>query len=333
MGKGWSKSELRISTHRHTYAPGEEVQGQISLYLTKSQSALALVLDVCGTEAFTIFPSGASSSQNRSADCLRYTATVYNSPLKKGQYLFPFSFTLPYGLPDSAHLTTQQYTVSVAYTAKVTLPQEQLSAVAEFGVSTPRIAGDEIVSASETFQVRKMCFFHTPLELSATLDKGEYLQTERMIVRVAVSTAECSQAVAGIRLDFSQVTRLNTRLTGQRTFYHLLKSYAVPKAVSAYRRDIDVLEANISLQEVQIQGMTFGRLAQCCFEVCVRVRTEDSLCSEPQEFTIALPVIVRNCVGVLPMSAQYPTEWQPEIMARASFALPPEFAPSAPLEE
>lgn len=336
MGQVWAKSELRVSTNSPTYSPGDEITGQISLYLSKSLPLMTIRLKLRGLEAFTILPSKSAHPHTRRVEILTYSAPFYNMKLDSGQYLFPFSLKLPQCLPSSFKAATNAYTAAITYTLSVEAEQIGLTAETTLTVVSPLPSGPSCLNKEETFALTSCCLFGSSLRLSCFLDKQEYWPGDRMCTTIVIDTSRSRKEVRSLTIDLIRITRLRIKGGGTKTYTDLIKGYSVNRRIPAFKpyKEEDSLEATFPLSDFHLTSTsTHGSLVECGFGLNVTVRTEAGMCSEVQELVLSAPVVIQGAVAPVNYAPPFPSEWKPEVMEQTRISLPPEFAPSAPVED
>ena len=336
MGTVWSTSEIRVHTNAPTYSPGDEITGQISLFLTKSFPLMTIRLSLQGLEMFSILPSKKAHPHSRRTDILTYTAPIYNMKLQSGQYMFPFSFTLPRCLPSSFKADTAAYKANITYLLTVTAEQAKLSADSVVTVVAPIPAGPTCLTKEENFTLTNCCIFSSYLRVNCYLDKQEYWPGDRICTTLVVDTSRSSKGVRDLTIDLIRITRLRTKGGGMKTYTDLVKGYSVTRRIPAHKpyREDDSLEATFPLNELKLTSTsTHGSLIECGFGLTITVRTEAGMCSEGQELVLTVPVVIQGAMVPVNYAPPFPSEWKPEVMEQTRISMPPEFAPSAPVED
>lgn len=324
MGKVWSKSEVRVSTNAGTYAAGEEVNGQIALYLKTEVPHLQLQLAIVGTEWFTLDPQGAAA-ETRSVHCLDFSAPVYTGKLEAGQYMFPFFFALPLQVPSSCHCTTAAYEMGVKYYVRVEAVGLGLSSECQFTVVNSDRDARPLTSA-ETFPMTTCCVIPSSLHLSVYAEKREYWPGDHLPISIAIDASQSRRGTRDILIDLVRFTKLH-RVSGLRTFTQLLKGYIKVKNVDALSSEKVVIDADFPLKEIALgANSTVGEIVECAFGVSVTVRTMEGSCSDGPECTIIVPVTIHSA-GTAPADSGFPAEWRPAVMPQTLLSLPGKATP------
>jgi len=336
MGQVWAKSELRVSTNSPTYSPGDEITGQISLFLAKSFPLITLRLSLQGLETFSILPSKHAHPHTRRVEILTYSAPIYNMKLDSGQYQFPFSLMLPRYLPSSFKAATNAYTAAITYRLSVETEQAGLTAETGLTVVSPVPSGPSCLNKEEIFALTSCCVLPSSLRLSCYLDKREYWPGDRLCTTVVIDTARCRKDVRSLTIDLIRITRLRVQGGGTKTYTDLIKGYSVNRRIPAFKpyKEEDSLEATFPLSDLNLSSTsTQGSLIECGFGLTLTVRTEAGLCADGQELVLSTPVVIQGAVAPVNYAPPFPSEWRPEVMEQTRISLPPEFAPSAPVED
>ncbi|KEP60124.1 UNVERIFIED_CONTAM: arrestin (or s-antigen), n-terminal domain-containing protein [Hammondia hammondi] len=169
MGAGWSDSNnLYIWVNKPTYAPGEQVNGEVFLNVVEEIHAARLVLYLDGEEDVSYVDSNEKLRSTFVAEKMVYfseshTLLVVDGTLATGRYRFPFCFTLPASVaPDcsvaggaAAGATQAPFAGHVTYKVRAqiekkgepTLKKSSLSRVAS-AAALAEDAGKESCAAS-----------------------------------------------------------------------------------------------------------------------------------------------------------------------------------------
>ena len=328
MGKVWSKREVRVSTSAQTYSPGDQVNGQISVFLPTDSPRLTLVLSVLGIESYSLPPH----RETRNLTILSFSAPIFNDALHAGQYMFPFGFVLPPGVPSSFRHKTPSFDASVVYTVKVEAEKGGAMHEAEFGVVNA-VRNLQPLQVEQSYKVKTFCVLSSQLRVRGFLERQEYWPGDRLTVSIAIDTSESGRGVRQITIDLLRVTKLRTK-TGLRTFPHLVKGFVKGVAVGAHTPQQELVEAGFALSELNIGGnSTKGKMVESEFAVNLTMRTYDELCTEGEEYTLVLPVTIHGAAVPVDYTAAFPLEWRPAVMSQTHLSLPAQFAPSAPPED
>ena len=270
---------------------------------------MQLIFEVLGEESYSIV---GNERYNRTELCFSYQTSLFNSPLSKGSYEFPFLFSLPTSLPSSFSLQTKSFTASITYFLRVSIPQFSLTSHTSVGVMS-KDPVEKPAKQEETYQLTCCCFASDFVRVSACLDKGEYYWGDSVLVTIGVDTLGASQGVRAVRLEIVQIVRLRRVNADALYFSNGIMSYNFPKELKAhtiYTED-SAIQVLLSLENPEIAGVTKGSIVESGLRVNIRVMTESG-----RELLLTLPLAVRKRA-----TASYhpplPNEWRPLVMAPA----------------
>lgn len=287
MGNAFKKTELRVSTYEECYRPGEEIRGTVSLYLAKDSPKIQLQFEVFGEESYSIV---GNDRYNRTERCFSYQTSLFNSPLSKGSYDFPFLFLLPNSLPSSFSLQTKSFSASITYFLRASIPQISLISHTSVGVMS-KDPVEKPAKQEETYQLTCCCFASDFVRVSACLDKGEYYWGDSVLVTIGVDTLGASQGVRAVRLEIMQIVRLRRVNANALYFSNGVMSYNFPKQLQAHTiyTEESAIQVLLSLENSEIAGVTNGFIVESGLRVDIKVVTDSG-----RELLLTLPLVVRK---------------------------------------
>ena len=93
-----------IHLSQYTYIPGQSVSGQVSLQLSKSYRYSDIIVEFNGTMETTLGKRERENTLYYFHDSILLFKDEKGEKLAVGEHIFPFTFTLPFNLPDTLEM-------------------------------------------------------------------------------------------------------------------------------------------------------------------------------------------------------------------------------------
>ena len=229
MGIGDSKSKFEygsilMQTDKPYFAPGEDVTGNIYLYLQQPFPGSQLELQLSGKEKVRWKRrknNGGDSytvTYTDDAKILDYSCPVYSfmgGSVQTGQYSFPFRIKLPYDIPASCLYTNYAASESFAqvkYKIKALLQPlnrdsmkpmkfKQTLVVRQLPAEVPMSSSAEY---SDTVNSCCCCCSSGSVRMESQCDKTAYFPYETARIMAMIDNSNCSKDIKGIKVQLRQ---------------------------------------------------------------------------------------------------------------------------------
>jgi len=246
-----------------------------------------------------------------------------------GQWSFPFSFTLPQGVPASFNYQFNEHGRicfgDITYNLMAYIPntgmlgffKSTLKQKTYFIVNHPFKNESGQASGSQTLDITSCCCINKgKATIKAYFEKNNYTPGETAYIISEVDASELKTDITAVEGYFRQVLRLSTR-TFTKTIDQKLQVVKMPGVLAGNKKlGNDAIRTPIQLVDSssrnQVQPTSTGNLVNNSYSLESRAKVDATICcgSHP---TIKLTANVYNN-PVEPPVWNIPSAWQPQVM-------------------